>query len=296
MLRTLLFALAILVAVPAVQAQDAYDQDVIGEFLEREGALPDAPVEYAVYRIAHPSGNSILGRLALYTQVGEGDPERGRARLRLTELFGAPSVEGLRTGDTVIMPARPADFDLNALAYAPYPRTWPGAAAIAKAVIVDKTTQTWAAYANGALVRWGPVSSGAAHSPTPTGRFNMNWRAMERESSEAPPGETWYMRYVMNIYAARGIHLHQYNAVLTGPPQGHGCVRMVTSDARWLYEWSDQWRVAADGRVTTPGTLVIVQGDEPPSDPERFVMDGNTPRRIMVELPPDPMAVPRGDQ
>ena len=59
--RTLLFALALLMAVPAVQAQDAYDQDAIGEILEREGALPDAPVEYAVYRIAHPSGGQPSG-------------------------------------------------------------------------------------------------------------------------------------------------------------------------------------------------------------------------------------------
>ncbi len=288
--------LALLLLVPgALRAQDAYDQEAIGAILDREGALPDAPVRYATYRIEHPMGNSVLGRNALYSQIGEGDIARGRERLQLTELFGERRIESLRIGDTIVLPARPSDFDLSPLAYAPYPRQWPGAVSIAKAVIVDKTTQTWAAYADGQLVRWGPVSSGAAHSPTPTGRFNMNWKAMERESSEAPPGETWFMRYVMNIHPGRGIHLHQYNAVLTGPPQGHGCVRMVTSDARWLYEWSDGWRVNAEGRVTTPGTLVIVQGTEPEGDPVRFVEGPDGPERVMVELPADPMAVPRGD-
>ena len=152
---------------------------------------------------------------------------------------------------------------------------------------MDKTTQTWAAYARGHLVRWGPASTGAAVSPTPTGRFAMNWREMERESTAAPPGETWLMRYVMNIDAARGIHLHQYDVVPTGPPEGHGCVRMVEADARWLWNWSDE-----DPRRT----VVIVQGTEPPGAPVRFTYASGSPRRVLVALPADPMAVPRGDR
>jgi hypothetical protein len=118
----------------------------------------------------------------------------------------------------------------------------------------------------------------------------MNWRALERYSSEAPPGERWFMRYVMNIHAARGIHLHQYDVVPTGMPEGHGCVRMVTPDARWLYRWSE------GGQATDEGTLVIVQGAEPAGPPERFVMRPGGPVRLLVLLPPDPLAVPRGDR
>jgi hypothetical protein len=109
------------------------------------------------------------------------------------------------------------------------------------------------------------------------------------------------MRYVMNIHAARGIHLHQYDVVPTGPPQGHGCVRMVTADAEWLYEWSSGWQTTAGegalgGRATGEGTLVIVQGDEPEGAPERFAMGSQGPERVAVSLPDDPMAVPRGDR
>jgi lipoprotein-anchoring transpeptidase ErfK/SrfK len=294
MLRLLILCL---LAAAGVQAQDrAYDQSVVGSLLERDGTVPDAPVRYATYRVEHPSGNSVLARHDLYRLVGEGDAERGRERLHLAQLLGGPSPGTLRNGDTLVLPARPADFDLGALAYAPYPRAWPGAVAIAKVVVVDKTTQTWAAYANGLLVRWGPASTGAAATPTPTGRFTMNWRALERESTEAPPGETWLMRYVMNIHLARGIHLHQYDVVPTGPPQGHGCIRMVTADAEWLYAWSDGWRATSAGRVTRPGTLVIVQGTEPEGTPVRFVDGPDGPERVTVVLPPDPMQVPRGDR
>ena len=300
-MRTLLSPLLLVwLAVPA-GAQAAYDQAVVGSVLERDAPLPEAPVAYAVWRVDHASGNSVLARHELYRAVGGGDAALGRERLALAALLGQPDPAALRAGDAVVLPARPADFDLSPLAYAPYPRAWPGAAGIDKAVVVDKTTQTWAAYADGRLERWGPASTGAAATPTPTGRFTMNWRALERYSSEAPPGERWFMRYVMNIHAARGIHLHQYDVVPTGPPQGHGCIRMVTADAEWLYGWSDGWQTTAGegalgGRPTAPGTLVIVQGDEPDGVPVRFTDGPGGPQRVAVVLPPDPMAVPRGDR
>ena len=298
------FLLAVAVAALALGASPAaqtYDQAVLGDLLDRTGRLPAAPVEYAAYRIEHPSGNSVLARHVLYERVGEGDPRLGRDRLALTQLLGGPPAADLRIGDVVVLPKRPSDFDLSPLAYAPYPWTWPGAAEIDKVVVVDKTTQTWAGYEHGRLVRWGPASTGAAATPTPTGRFTMNWRQLERESTEAPPGETWLMRYVMNIHAARGIHLHQYDVVPTGPPEGHGCVRLVSADAQWLYDWSDGWQTTAGpgalaGRPTAPGTLVIVQGTEPAGPPARFVDGPAGPERVRVTLPPDPMAVPRGDR
>lgn len=285
---------------PAALAQ-TYDQSVLSAILDREAQLPTAPVEYAVWRVEHSSGNSVLARHALYEAIGEGDPHLGRARLALAQLLGGPPPADLMSGDSLILPARPEDFDLAPLAYAPYPRYWPGAREIDRVVVVDKTTQTWAAYEHGRLVRWGPASTGAAETPTPTGRFTMNWRQLERASTEAPPGETWLMRYVMNIHAGRGIHLHQYDVVPTGAPEGHGCVRMVTSDAEWLYAWSSGWQTTAgegalNGRVTGEGTLVIVQGTEPEGPPERFVLRPSGPVRVSVILPPDPLAVPRGDR
>ena len=287
MARSLLVVVLLLGFASGAHAQHTYDQAVLGALLDRPGYVPTAPLRYAEYRVEHPSGNSVQARHALYERVGEGDARLGRQRLALTQLLGGPPPGDLRIGDVLTLPARPADFDLGALAFAPFPPIWPGASGVERAVVVDKTTQTWAAYARGHLVRWGPASTGAAVSPTPTGRFAMNWREMERESTAAPPGETWLMRYVMNIDAARGIHLHQYDIVPTGPPEGHGCVRMVEADARWLWNWSDE-----DPRRT----VVIVQGTEPPGAPVRFTYASGSPRRVLVALPADPMAVPQGDR
>ena len=64
--------LLLVCAAPAVAAQ-TYNQSVLGAILERQAPLPDAPVEYAVWRVDHESGNSIYARHALYLAVGEGD-------------------------------------------------------------------------------------------------------------------------------------------------------------------------------------------------------------------------------
>ena len=291
--RLALLAALLLAAPPAARAQDAYDQAVVGALLDRPGGA-GAEVRYTRVTLGHPTGNSVLARHALYEWAGEGDRALGRERLALLELLGSGRPEDLRIGDALVLPARPDQFDLGALAFAPYPASWPGARRAGKLVVVDKTTQTWAAYDGGQLARWGPASTGAAATPTPAGRFSMTWREMERESTEAPPGETWMMRYVMNIHPTRGIHLHQYDAVLTGPPQGHGCIRLVTADAAWLWEWSDAARTV--GGRTTPGTTVIVQGTEPAGAPVRFTDDARGPRRVAVTLPADPLAVARGDR
>ena len=280
-------ALAVAASPQAAYGQATYDQTVLAEILDRPGYVPAAPVRYAHYPVAHPSGNSVLARHSLYEAIGNGDKRLGRDRLVLAQLLGGPRAGDLRIGDVLTLPAQPADFDLGAVAFAPFGPFWLGAYAQDRVVVVDKTTQTWAAYGRGHLLRWGPASTGAAASPTPTGRFTINWRELERNSTEAPPGETWRMRYVMNIHERRGIHLHQYDIVPTGPPQGHGCIRMVEADARWLWQWT----------APDPGrTIVIVQGTEPVGDPVRFVDGPDGPRRVYVTLPDDPLAVPRGDR
>jgi hypothetical protein len=299
-----IIAFGVFLTTADAQAQRTYDQRALGELLNRqgEGELPDRPIPYRAYVIDHETGNSVRARHDLYMTIGDGDAERGRERLAITLLLNGRYLHDLRMGDTLVLPANPEDFELDPRAYAPFPAFYDGAAELPKLVVVDKNVQAWAAYEHGELQRWGPASTGSAGTPTPVGRFNMNWRQMDRISSESPPGETWRMRYVMNIHNARGIHLHQYDSVPSGPPVGAGCIRMITADARWLWEWSEPWvtsagRGALGGQLKKRGTPVIVQGDEPKGHPKRYVIaDGYNADRYMVSLPEDPMKVPRGDR
>ena len=283
---------------PASYADQGRYADILYGRREPLATLP--VVRYTRVRLADPTGggSSLRARLALYETVGEGDAELGRRRLALTPLLNGVEVTDLAVGDEIVLPDRPEHFDLDARAFAPFPHYYPGAAAQPKLVVVDLTLQVWAAYAQGELDRWGPVSTGKASTPTPTGRFSMNWREEERVSTESPPGEEWLMRWVMNIQQRRGIHMHQY-AVPQGAPEGHGCIRMVEADARWLWDWSDAWTTTAGvgakgGRVTRAGTPVVVIGETPATAPERFGIWDGVPVRLAVALPRDPMRVRAG--
>ena len=49
---------------------------------------------------------------------------------------------------------------------------------------------------------------------------------------------------------------------MPGRPASHSCVRLIESDARWLYGCADEWRVATDRRtMLRDGTPVVVFGE-----------------------------------
>jgi len=158
----------------------------------------------------------------------------------------------------------PSVIEATPLAYSPFPHDHPEARASPKLLVVDLAWQAFAAYEHGRLVRWGPVSSGRRAAPTPTGTFHLTWRSRGRHSTVNPH---WYMPWYFNFENRRGLALHAY--ALPGRPASHACIRMREEDARWLYAWGDEWKLAPDGRtVDVPGTAVIVHGtfdaDEPP--------------------------------
>lgn len=303
-LRPLLLVLAVLAGTSAAAQGDRqlYNQDRLAELLHSHRTpldeIPDVSFRY--HRLDHESGNSILARHALYEEVGDGDPRRGRDRLGMVAFMNGVFIEDLSVGDVIVLPDH---FELDPRAYSPFPRIYDGAADFDKLFVIDKKTQTWAAYENGRLERWGLVSTGTGGSETPSGRFNFNWKEEHRISTLSPPGEEWHMRWVFNFHDRRGIHVHQYYALPTTGPASHGCVRLMTADAQWIYDWADGWRttngtadrgLASRGRVIEQGTTVLVVGDEPEGRPKRFRDADGAPELVRVELPADPYSVPPG--
>jgi hypothetical protein len=150
----------------------------------------------------------------------------------------------------------PDRWDLDDLDYSPAPKAIPLFMNTAKALLVDLAGQIFGAYESGALVRWGPVSSGDQHHQTPAGVYHLNWQSPLRISSENP---SWVLRWYFNFSSGRGLALHQYT--LPGRPASHGCVRLLPVDAEWLYRWGQGWLLDPDTRdVVRAGTLVVLVG------------------------------------
>lgn len=143
--------------------------------------------------------------------------------------------------------------------YAPLPSSLPWARDLDQVIVVHKPLQAFAAYVHGELVRWGPVSTGAEKSPTPSGLFALSWRSKGHRSSV---NRSWYLPWYFNFNTGTGHAFHQYE--LPGLPASHGCVRMLKRDAQWLYAWGREWKLDRRGwTVTENGTPVLIIGEYP---------------------------------
>lgn len=152
---------------------------------------------------------------------------------------------------------------LDELEYTPFPWTYPPSAAHPKLLIVDLSAQAFVAYEHGALVQWGPVSSGGRASATPKGLFHLTWRSRGHHSSVNPQ---WFMEWYFNFDNVQGLALHSY--ALPGRPASHGCIRLLERDAQWLHAWGEGWTRHDNGAIARRGTPLLIVGeyafDSPP--------------------------------
>jgi hypothetical protein len=136
------------------------------------------------------------------------------------------------------------------------PRLPPEVSVAGRLVLVSLRAQAFGAYEDGALVRWGPTSTGRRSSPTPAGAYHANWRARLHRSTIDPD---WLLPWYVNIHNRSGISFHAY--ALPGYPASHACIRLLEPDAEWLYEWVETWTLDASGQVIRAnGTPVVVFG------------------------------------
>ena len=84
------------------------------------------------------------------------------------------------------------------------------------------------------VVLSGPISSGAAGFPTPTGRFSVLSKDKDKVSSRYTNqlGMQAWMPYAIQFHG----HYFLHEGWLPGYPDSHGCVRVGERDARFLFE------------------------------------------------------------
>lgn len=159
---------------------------------------------------------------------------------------------GFAQMDTVIIPA---DISGDIAYYLPFPLSVPYLEAVDKIIFFSYATQTFGAYENGILIYTGPTNMGRKKDPTPTGLFFTNWKA---EQTTSTFNDEWDLKWNFNIENKEGVGFHQYS--LPGYPASHSCLRLQEKDARYLYNWADQWVLEGKETILANGTPVIVFG------------------------------------
>ncbi len=154
--------------------------------------------------------------------------------------------------DSVVIPD---DFSGDIVYYLPFPLSVTYLKPINKIIFFSYPTQTFATYEKGALTHTGPTNMGRKNATTPTGLFNANWKA---EKTTSTFNDEWELLWNVNIENKEGVGWHQY--ALPGYPASHSCLRLLEKDARFLYNWADQWIVSGNDSVLVNGTPVIIFG------------------------------------
>ena len=152
----------------------------------------------------------------------------------------------------------PNDITGDVEYYLPFPLTVSYLKDIKKIIFFSYPAQSFAAYEMGELIYAGPTNMGRKADPTPTGLYYTNWKA---EKTTSTFNDEWDLKWNFNIENKLGIGFHQYE--LPGYPASHSCLRLQEKDARYLYDWADQWILAKDDSIAAKGTPVIVFGAYP---------------------------------
>ncbi len=206
---------------------------------ERPSAPPTGAVVYTLHQRQN-ADHRLHERFALW-------------QLQLLEKLNRCDLRYLARLQTIVIPET---WTSDELRYSPLPLWYPAAAQQAKMIVVHQPSQVFGGYEYGALVRWGPISSGAKNAPTPSGLFHLNWKSTGRHSTVNPD---WFMPWYFNFDNWRGLSFHEYR--LPGYPASHACIRLLRRDAQWLYRWGEEWRLDAKGStILQHGTPVLILG------------------------------------
>ena len=166
----------------------------------------------------------------------------------------------------------PSNFDGDIAYYLPFPMEVASLNEVDKIIIFSYPAQAFAAYENGSLVYSGPTNMGRKKDQTPTGLFFTNWKA---EQTTSTFNDEWDLKWNFNIENKLGVGFHEYS--LPGYPASHSCLRLQEKDAKYLYDFADQWILKDKENVAVKGTPVVVFGS--------YDFDGKKPWLSLITEP-----------
>lgn len=179
--------------------------------------------------------------------------EYGFPKRRIILAINRIDHDNVSAHDTLMIPDT---VSTDIMIYSPFPKKVKMLDSVQKILLFSYPIESFAAYQNGILVRWGPTSLGKKSTPTPEGLYFTNWKKQETISTD---DSSWILPWYFNIENKRGISLHQFS--LPGYPASHACARLLSEDAEWIYYWAEQWIISKDGeKIIADGTPVIIFG------------------------------------
>lgn len=176
--------------------------------------------------------------------------------------------------DSIVIPS---NFDGDVLFYLPFPLEVDYLKDVSKILIFSYPTQTFGAYENGILTYSGPTNMGRKKDRTPLGLFFTNWKA---EQTTSTFDDEWELKWNFNIENKLGVGFHEYS--LPGLPVSHSCLRLLEKDAKFLYEWADQWILNDKEEINAKGTPVIVFGSYNFDQPKPWLQLVKNPKIIAI--------------
>lgn len=176
--------------------------------------------------------------------------------------------------DTLIIPDT---FINDLMAYSPFPLNVPELESVRKLIIFSYPVQAFVVYENGKQIKWGPTSMGAKAHPTPTGLHFSNWKSKKSISSVK---SEWILPWNFNIVNNAGVGWHEYS--MPGYPASHSCLRLHEEDAKWLYNFADQWILKNNNTLLAKGTPVIVFGEYPFGQRRPWLNSLDDPKAILI--------------
>lgn len=154
--------------------------------------------------------------------------------------------------DSIVVPK---DLSGDMAYYLPFPFEVPALREVSKIIFFSYATQSFATYEYGDLIRTGPTNMGRKSDKTPTGLFFTNWKA---EKTTSTFNDEWDLKWNFNVANKLGVGWHQYE--LPGYPASHSCLRLQERDAKYLYDWADEWVLQDKQTVKLKGTPVVIFG------------------------------------